>query len=467
MKRVNLFFFVFVFAGLISSAQDQSSTHLFLIKNVGNQIVLEKETIFYGQSNVFTGESILSYVMVFDAGSKSGEIIQSDNNLEAIIAKLNDQIIDITIKYKDGSQKEMPPIDVRKAKDLSLRINVTGNDGYKIAYRIENYSEIIKDNGPVIDMFGGKIPLKVGHYSLLTEAHEAKKGEHLIGEAKLEIINNWMVLNCLLENGKEALFIVDFGADGTVISHEILPESCEIRPFLMVEYSAEGAKSSNAVTQGGSGVVDNILGKTTLETFSFGDVKIEDFDVTVLQSFPEKIRELNISGIIGRDLLEKAELIQVLNLKNESEPLISFYTIQSQMDDYDHKLHLNKAGGHYFIDGKIANSDVKYLMDTGAGKSFLGNQLVEAKGISFIVENEEVGNATGLDGKGMETRTVRVNDIYIGDIHIPKMVFELSDLDIFKTMGLQNDAVLLGMDFFNQYNKIEFAMDAAEVYLWE
>lgn len=463
----HLLFLAFVFGSFIGIGQELDKSNFFLIRKAGDQVILEKQTINKGHSIEFNDESILSYIMVFDPGSKSGELIQPENGQKSIVVRFDGQQLHVNITKKDGSKKEMPVIDIQKAKELIIRLNITGHDGYKTAYRIVNYDKIIEDDGPVIDMFAGRIPLQPEQFSLLTEAYKAEKIVALIGEANIDIIHNWMVLNCLLENGEEALFIIDFGADGTVITKEVLPETCAIRPFLMVEHSAEGTKYSNAVVQGGSGAVENIMGKANLKSFHFGSITIEDIDVSVLEGFPEKIREFGICGIIGRDILEQAELIKIKNLNNNSKPLISLTTKQSKTNEPDHTLQLKKAGGHYFIKGKVANKNVNNLMDTGAGKSFIDKNLIETNSIPFELQNQEISVATGLDGKGMEYQSIKINDVYVGDIYMPVMEFELTDLSIFKTMGLQKDAVLLGMDFFLKFNLIEFAMDEEAVYLWK
>lgn len=448
------------------NAHEQKTCNFFLIKETLEGVVIEKVILKENEIVTFDDASILSYVMVFEPGSKSGEFIKADDKIFKIKAGLSNGEIIIKVLNKDGAEREMPPINVEKAKTLSTRINITGHNNYKKAYRIDNYEKISIDEGPVIDIFSGQIPIGAGDYSFLTETHNANIIKTLSGISKIENIHNWMVVDCLLPGGISSKFIIDFGAETTVMEEHLLVNKDQVNAFNMVEYSSEGTKISNAMVTGGTGTVDNIKGVTTLERFEFGNILLKDQKVTILSKFPEAITKYGISGIIGRDILERAAGIKITDLNSEDEASIEFLKSCASAHDADHKLKYKRAGGHFFIDGSIKDRPASFLIDTGAGKMFIDKDFIDNGQVPYTMVNDEVRTASGLDGKGLEYKTVAIDDINIGGIQIPELEFEVMDLFVFKSIGLQNEAVLLGMDFFNTYDTILFNYSEEQLLLW-
>jgi len=447
--------------------QEPKECNFFLIKETTEGVFIEKVKLFDSEMKVFEDKTLISYVMVFNPGSKSGEFIKAGEKLRSISAGLYNGEIRISITNADGSKKEMPSIVVDHAKNMNVRINITGYNGYKTAYRVENYESIKPDQGPVIDIFAGLLPISKGDYSMMTETHDASEKGLLTGSSELEIIRNWMVVNCRLPGGKEGKFILDIGAGTTVIESSMIDEEYQIRPFQTVEHSSEGIKISDAVIGGATGTVDNIMGVATLPNLAFGDIIIEDLDVTVLKGFPDGITQYGICGIIGRDILEQACKMRITKLNDAENASIEFLETSSSLKNSDHRLEYNKAGGHLFVDGKIHDVPASFLLDTGAGKLIIDKAYVKKNHIPYELVNDEASVITGLDGQGVEVNSVQIKNIYIGDIHLPELGFELSDLYIFETMGLENEAVLLGMEFFNDFSIVLFDFEEKNVHLWD
>jgi hypothetical protein len=350
---------------------------------------------------------------------------------------------------------------------MSIRVNITGSNNYKQAYRIENFDKIYSDDGPIIDMFSGHMPMGTGDYSLMTEAHNANIAKSINGQSSVEIIRNWMVVDCSMPGGKSGKFILDFGAESTVMEEQLLEDNNHIRPFSMVEYSSEGTKVSSATVTGGTGTVDNILGISTLETFQFGDILLEDLDVTILTEFPEAISKHGISGIIGRDILESAAGIKISNLNMGNDAAIEFLETSWSGDNADHTIVYNRAGGHFFVDGTVNDKPASFLIDTGAGRMFIDQNFISDGKIPYRVVNNNPRPASGLDGELIEYKTIAIKDVNIGGIQIPELEFEVMDMFVFSTIGLQNEAVLLGMEFFNDYRNIVFDFTEKRLLLWD
>jgi len=466
MKPAIINLVLYVICMIAAVPGDKKTCNFFLIKENNGEVFIEKVILNKNEKRVFKDKSILSYIMVFNPGSKSGELIQKDNRVQAFEVHYDDDGISVNILNGDGTRKKMPVIDPQRAANMIIRLNITGADGYKKAYRIENFETIIEDHGPVLDIFSGKIPLLLGDYSFLTESHESNTVSIIEGNARYDLIRDWITIKCLLPGGKEGCFVVDFGAASTVVSREALPENIDIRNFQMVEYSSEGKKVSNAVVSGATGTVDNIAGITTLPQFGFGDIIIDNFDITVLNNFPDPFLEQGITGIIGRDILAKTNTVTITNLDDPSGKHELIFSADP-VTDGDHSIPFTFGGGHLFVKGNINQTPVSFLLDTGAGKSFISTDFINTHKIPYKTIESEKKTAMGLDGKGVEYELVKISNIRIGDIELDQLEFLLSEMYIFESMGLENDAALLGMEFLNQYPKVTFDLINNQLLLWK
>jgi len=448
-------------------ASKTKTCNFFLIKEQNNEVVIDKVILQENETKVIKDEGIISYIMVFNPGSKSGEVIKKEDRATAIIATFSNEVVKVSILRNDGSQKQMPDIDVKQALEQNARLNITGANGYKKAYLIENYKTVNEDYGPIIDVFAGKFPLNNGDYSLLSESLEGKIKNVIVGKAPYKIVRDWVTVDCLLPNGEIGCFVVDFGATSSVMAEEHLPENIEIQTFKIVEYSDNGVKESNAIVAGATGMVDNILGKANFPEISFGDISLKDIGITIVKNFPEVFKEFNIMGIIGMDMLRNTDVIYLNNLNKDTKHEIIFAAKNSKFNNASYAIPYSLAGGHLFIEGSIQGEAISFLLDTGAGKSGIGNTYVKNKKISYDIISDNKNILIGLDGIGSEYKIVKIKDIRIKELKIKELEFLLSDTFIFSNMGLQNDGALLGMNFLYQYNKVAFDLKSNELLIWK
>ncbi len=118
-------------ANTLKPTSENKMCNFFLIKEVRNEVHIEKVTLTEGQVQVFNDESLLSYVMVFSPGSKSGELIQQSQRVNGIVTQFSNSTIKVSILNKDGTQREMPVIDLKDATNSVVRFNITGVARYK------------------------------------------------------------------------------------------------------------------------------------------------------------------------------------------------------------------------------------------------------------------------------------------------------------------------------------------------
>jgi len=460
-----------VFLSLISlNIIAKKTCNFFLIKEANNDVIIEKVTLTENELKVFKDESILSYVMVFSPGSKSGEIIEKEQRIGGIIASYIDNTINVNILKKDGSQKDMPGIDLELASKTDVRLNITGANGYKKAFLVTQFNQVKEDDGPVLDLFSGQINLNEGDYSLFTECIASKQTKILEGSIPYEIYHGWITVNCDLGSGMKGRFVVDFGATTTVVPKNNLPFNTEIAPLEMVKYSAEkGEIKSKAVIAGATGSVNNIEGVCILDKLHFGDIEIKDLKVTVLNSFPETFNNLGIKGIIGRDVLMQTEVVHVKNLKNQSaEKWLILSRKNPQQFTHNYSVPFSFAGGgQIFMAGSISNIPVHFLFDSGAGSSYISNNFIHQNNIQFKKTRDKKSISYGIDGKGAEYEEVLLKQIEIGDVKIESMLFNMESVYAVEKSGSNEGTVLLGMNFLKNYNNVSFDFIDKKILLWK
>ena len=453
----------------VNTESEDKTCNFFLIKEENNIVIIEKVKLTEGQVQVFKDENLISYIMVFPPGSKSVEVIQKNQRMTGIIAIYMNDNITVKILKEDGSQKAMPDINLKDAIKTDVRLNVTGANGYEQAFVVEGYKIVKEDAGPVMDLFDGKIPLNQGDYSFLAECLEPKDNNGIDGVSPFEILRDWIIVDCKFSNGETGKFVVDFGASNTVIPKNMLPKGSEIAKFEMVEHSVDGVKKSKAVTEGASGTVENIGGVSILKKFSFGNITLHDFKVTVLDDFPQPFIDAGIQGILGRDVLMKTNIVEIDNLNDEnSNKSLIFSSKEKEYKNYSYKIPFNIAGGgNIFFEGKINDIPVDFFFDSGANISIVSKDYLTKNNIQYTTIGNGKKTSYGLDGKGTDYEKIEVKNIEIGSINLKDMIFRISDNYALKSMGMKENTGLLGMDFLNNYEKVVFDFTTSTMLLWK
>ncbi len=71
---------------------------------------------------VIKDEGIISCVMAFDPGSKSGAVVERDNRVPAYIVHYANDKLNISYLKGDGTKREMPSLDVKNAEAEAVEI---------------------------------------------------------------------------------------------------------------------------------------------------------------------------------------------------------------------------------------------------------------------------------------------------------------------------------------------------------
>lgn len=446
-----------IFLGLICFVvfpQSKNDYQIYLLKENNGVINLEALFIGEGETKSIKQSEFITFVLPVSPG-KSGDIIQSIHKQNTIKISAAKGKLFVSVIKPDGSERTLPEINFNDLKNYLIRVNVISGSGTKKAFFIKNYNEYGEADGPVFDLFGGKIPLASGDYAVTTEVTESKHLNYVTGNAPLEIYDNLLFVKGKIEKGNEGYFIIDFGAGRTVFSKDAIPQDNTISKVQSIEYSSDGIKTTGGEIGAAGGNVSDFLGTTDIKIFKLGGLVFNDLSVSVLNSLPV-IAGKKILGIIGIDLLQSAPFISI-EYKNGKPGKIFFETDFNESGNCI-KVPFSLTGKQIFVNGKINSKQVSFLFDTGARFSFV------SEGLGLPTNGNKAPDVRGLDGNIIPAKCVDVKNFSLGNTEFQFKDFYSADIPVINNMGLKESGALLGGDFLKQFNKI--TVDYSNKILW-
>lgn len=446
---------------LATGAYAQNKTcSCFLLMEKNKNLSVEKVTIDNNNVQVLNDPAIVGPVFSLGEGL-NGDMVQADRRGGMIIAQCKDNLLKLKFRSKSGDEKPLPDMNLAELKQMNIRLNVVSGDGGKRAFMIERYEKITDDNGPVIDMFGGRVPVKPGDFLITTETRKPAKSATITGKASYKMKNGWVIVPVTIGGGVPRDFVVDLAATSTVIDQQALPPATEIHKVEMTEYTANGANTKKASMQGATGNVqqDVFLGKATLTNTRIGNVKTGEINASVLRAFPARLREAGIAGIIGTDVLMRSESLS-LEALNRGAGQISFDN--TVVNGPRIAVPFTIAGGLLFVEGKLNGTPIRFVLDTGARETILSKAFAQENKLDLEVIP---GNKTisGIDGQPSKVDVVKLSSFAIGGHSFDMGSVVLADIAALQAFGLDRGSALLGMDFFKKFRSVSLNFSKREI----
>ena len=428
----------------ISFPQTEDNYKVLLLKEADGNIFFDTIFLKEGETQQISQSDFITFILPVGYG-KSGEIIQDVHKNNIIKFSAGNGEISVSVLKADGSERNLPSIKVNDLKKYLIRVNVTGGNGIRQAFYIKNYNDFGEAEGPVFDLFGGKIPLSKNDYSITTEVTEKKKEEYISGSAQLEIYNNLLFVKGKINGGLEGYFIIDFGAGRTVLSKEFIPVKNKITTVEAIEYSSEGSKIVKGEMGAAGGNVSGFLGNTIIDQLNIGTLEIKDLSVSVLEKLP-LIAGKKITGIIGMDILQKSPVVSIEYNYGNSKEII--FKADFETDNVYKSVTFSLPGNQVFINGEINDKQISFLFDTGARYSFI------SEGLNFKTTDNETENIRGLDGNIISVKSVDIEKFSLSNTEFEFKDFYSADLFVMNSMGLKDSGALLGGNFFIEFNTV-------------
>jgi predicted aspartyl protease len=120
-------------------------------------------------------------------------------------------------------------------------------------------------------------------------------------------------------------------------------------------------------------------------------------------------------------------------------------------------IDLHGDGYHPLVEIKINGTPYILVLDTGASKTAFDHDMLQQSGTgSAIVASERL--STGLGVTNMASSTAVIDDIQIGDLHIPffeAAVLDLSSINVaYRQLNHPEVLGVLGGDILMKYNAV-------------
>lgn len=119
--------------------------------------------------------------------------------------------------------------------------------------------------------------------------------------------------------------------------------------------------------------------------------------------------------------------------------------------------HIPPGGSHIFVEGKILNEKMIFLIDTGASKSVIDKNYIDEH-LSHIQVKEVAHATTGLGATYEKSVFAIIPEIEIGKFKLPKINFGVLDLSIINTAytaaGMKPIRMIIGGDILLKYQSV-------------
>ena len=431
---------------------------LFIARENEQGVVIERLLIEEGSTKVIDDPSVITIILPVGEGT-AGSIVKRSDREESIIVNNRNNTLEIVFRSGDGNEKVYPAAaSLEELNSYQIRMNITRGDGYSKVYKVINYDQIIEDEGPVIDMFKGMIPLNDDDYSFTIETKKIKSHQPITGKIAFEIVDEWIVVLATLPNHQTGRFIVDTGASGgLVVQKDFLPENIRISPIKAVAYNGDQVTETDGQMQGAAGTVkdDIFLGRASLSHIILGDMTLENLEVNVLREFPDFLKKNEIKGIIGLDVLQLAKIIKIQDI-NKGTGLIEFSNQgNSNTTEASYAVDFQRASNLLFIKGSIQDHPIEFLLDIGARNSLMSNDFIIKNKINYSVLDTHT-TIGGMEGNQVQAIEGSIPGILLEAQHIEPLTFKISDqLSITHSIGLHDRSAILGMNFFKKFTAME------------
>jgi predicted aspartyl protease len=468
MKKILFLIVTLITISISPQTNNDTGCNCFLLVEQNNILSIEKIFVDNNTVQVVNDKNVISVILSWGEGM-SGDMIKKEKREGMFIVQCKEGVLKVKHQSKDGSEKSLPDVNVNELKKLDIRINVTGGNGIKKAFVIKEYNTFLDDDGPVLDMFGGKIPINDGDFLITTETKSQINVDHKTqGSVEYELKDNWIIVPVFFENNQKLNFILDLAATSTVLNKKILPVDFEINKLEMITYNSLKNDTSNSSMQGATGTLANdvFLGKAMIPVLNIGTIDVMNINVSVLESFPQKLNELGVVGILGLDILEQFSKIKILGLNDIGIKSIIFEEANHYTNP-QFTLHLKKAGGLFFTTGSINSYQIEFVIDFGARETILSKPLfVKMNDHSFSMLDKEK-TITGIDGKPSNAFVISVPEFRLSNYKFENQQIVISDIAALQSFGLQNTSALLGMNFFIRFDAVEIDFNNKRLNLWK
>jgi hypothetical protein len=441
-----------------AAAQPPTAT-VFFLRQSGSEVTVDSVVLKDGEMKVLPQHEAISLILPYGSVGMSGDVVQKAQRTGMIAILYRGGEIRARIRNADGSERDLPAVKVEDLPALDIRINITGGAGYRKAYVVRSYREVESAPGPVIDMFGGKVPIGDGDFAITTEIRPHAPAPRLDGSAPMEFDDGVLYVWGEIAGAVSGWFIVDVGAGGTALDSRMLPPGTDVRPVRAVEHSDSGTRDVAGIMHGAGGEVAGFLGQAVLPHLRIGSLEFAAARVNVVKEFPAFGRK--VAGVLGIDLLGRAAVVSLdfadphmLRLSSKGSPERAGAV----------PVPFSVAVKHLFVEGSVDGVPVRLLVDTGARRTLIGREIADKANLRL--DHDQVWTARGLDDHRLELPSAVAARLSIGSTELRDQRIHVGELPALRAMGLQNTGGLLGTDVLGRFDRVEVDFTGSVIWFY-
>jgi predicted aspartyl protease len=455
---------------LAAAGQDCAAV---VLRRAGEELAVERVRIEDGRPAVYqqaNGDGFVSLLLPWSAG-QSGEVVQAARP-SMISARCEAGELRTAAHQPDGSQRSLPPLARGALERFDMRVSVTTAEGGRAVFLVGAGQPVVRDTaGPVLDMFGGKVPLQPGDVAITTEVRPAAAGtvggstaagKPVQGDAALEAGGSHLFARGWVVGGGAGEVLVDLGASRTVVSRAALPAGVEVRELQGVEYGPEGKRPVKATMGGLSGGVADFMGLADLPLLQVGSLSFVDASVSVVPTLP-RIDGRDIIAVLGADLLRRgARTLVVYPHAGAAGRLV--LGGDAPAGPALAEVPFSLAGGLVMLRGLVGGETLDLVLDTGARETLLTSAAAASLGLERATGTAETFR--GADGAPLEAWPAMIRRLDLGTGALQDLRVYVADVPVLEQMGLSATGGLLGQNLRHYARILEVDWVAPTVRLY-
>ena len=434
------------------------AVNLHLLLERGDDIALEAVAVPETGELVVERPDLVTCVLPFGLG-QSGDLVPKARRPARLVARVAGGNLLVEVTGGDGRARSLPPVAVADLAALDLRVNGTGAGGRQRAFLVAGNGPAASAAGPVLDMFGGKIPLAAGDWSLTTETTRRARAAGLRGAVPCLWRDGLVFVDVKGPRGKPGRFVVDTAAGTTVVARSFLAPGAAIAPIEGVEHSAAGARVVPGVMEGAGGGVASLLGATSIDGLGLGDLRVDGVTANVLAELPA-LGGAPVDGILGLDVLSRCGLLR-LERGAGDQGTLAFDPAPAAAAAGAISGDFTLVAKHIVLSASLDGTPAALVLDTGARGSLLPSRLA-ARAKLRPATGSDPREFRGLDGRPLPARPVRVESLRLGAAEAGPATFFAGDVPALAALGLDADSGLLGNDVLGAWRRLELDFAAGK-----
>jgi hypothetical protein len=442
-----------------AQASADSGCALLMLRRSHGDLTVERIAVGLGQQHHLTIGPDSEWITVLHplGPGKSADLVQASRGPTQLQAHCTDGGMAISLLRPGTAPRALPLVPRRDLAAWDLRISVHRSGAASRVFLVERGREVRPGSGPPLDLFGGRIPLGPGDYSITLETSLASAPQMVEGSAQLHFDGEHHFVWGSARGGREGWFVVDLAAGRTVLAHHALPPATALSRPTATEYSEHGERAVDAAMVGLGGTVGGWLGQATVADLQFGSISFDVATVSVLETLPT-IGGRQIAGILGVDQLRRAAglrlgyrdrgSLELGPLPAAAAPGVIPFALVDQ---------------HLFVEATIGGRPLTLVVDTGAKVSLLEPTL--AADLALTVDKANSVEVRGLAAEAVAAHRVMVPELIVAETTLGDATFYAAPLPVLSAWGLAPNTAILGNNILRRFAAIEVDFDRRQLRL--